>query len=60
MEPGNNTTVVAGALAGSSMSIVWWLLEVYNALPAVVPDPVVAASVVVVTALFQWVKGVGK
>lgn len=52
---GNNTTVTVGAIAGSLATMTWWILESYEVLPQDPPDAVVAASVVILTAILQMV-----
>jgi len=47
----NDTTVSAGVLPGAGMTIVWWAVSVIFGVEA--PDGVVAASVMIVTALVQ-------
>ena len=46
------TNVGVGALAGSACAIMWWVFSLMTAIE--VPDAIVAASVVLVTAILQY------
>lgn len=47
------TSVGIGALAGAACTIMWWLFSLLAAIE--VPDAIVAASVVLVTAALQYI-----
>lgn len=51
----NQTTVASGVLAGAVVSILWWVVG--ESLHISAPEPVVAASVVVATAIIQYFAG---
>ena len=56
---GNKTTVTVGAVSGSLASIGWWVVSVmYPEL--IVPDAIVASSVVFLTAVIQYTFGCNK
>lgn len=49
---GSQTNVGIGALAGSFATVGWWLFSVFTETET--PDAVVAASVVLITAVLQF------
>ena len=49
----SQTSVGIGALAGAACTMGWWILSLIMALE--VPDAIVAASVVLVTAALQYI-----
>jgi len=56
---GNVTTVTVGAVSGALASVGWWIFSI--TMPEiVVPDAIVAASVVILTAGLQYIFGGAK
>lgn len=55
IQENNTTTMTSGVVAGALMAIVWWVLG--ETLQVQAPAEVVAASVTVVTAIFQFIVG---
>lgn len=49
----NQTSVGVGAVAGAIMVVVWWVISETTNVNA--PEPVIAASVTLATALLQFI-----